>query len=749
MEERKTSTRKWGKYVVVSTVLVTLIVLLIVLGNQSKAGAENEKNNVEQQLEQEEMLGEINGIMESLAQMDTVLKENQMSLENIEGYRDNVDIRFVELSKSIEQVEKQIRGYQNVTTEENKELDIKLENLANELKHIQESILSSRTELLSVLNNMEEKEKDGREYMEKNFEGLRQSIKDNREQLIKFTKEIAVLLEQIQNEQDEQYQEVIRLLLESEERLSEVTENGMATLLEHMDGQFYDMQIQMENNMVELSEKLAGIRVQIAGTQGELEQLLLDVKNDQAENQKETMETFTSIQNSMNQIYTGFNSAHEEIRELITDLKETTVAGQKELLIVLGEMESGMQESGSENLNQILTNMDEMAVQYDNSFNVLKQEMNQNVSNVGNNVENRLDILETNLRNQNTNLTNVVNQGDEGLRDYISSAFGAVSQRLDSVFQSVSDGKKKLASALLTKGINCKEDATFEEITDAILAIPQELVIGESQIPGTITYEYHYHKDQNGNVQHVEHLAQSGGCYTVPIYHVHTGDSRNGGGCYMVPIIHNHTSSCYETIKKVRQVTGFWFTGQGTGHPCCDNAHGQNYAKYRYTEKVYVNGVLTSSKDGEGDLGYSCGLCVERKAYSHEENSTINNLICGYSEGLNGYQLGCGKDEHTVEAYRTGCGLGDGQIIGAHIVYKNGAAMMSSSAIDIPMETIQEVESTIQEPEKIPEQSEVPEDETTAPYGSEKEEITGNQGEVMAEEQEEAGQEIVTEFQSN
>lgn len=266
MEERKTSTRKWGKYVVVSTVLVTLIVLLIVLGNQSKAGAENEKNNVEQQLEQEEMLGEINGIMESLAQMDTVLKENQMSLENIGGYRDNVDIRFVELSKSIEQVEKQIRSYQNVTTEENKELDIKLENLANELKHIQESILSSRTELLSVLNNMEEKEKDGREDMEKNFEGLRQSIKDSREQLIKFTKEIAVLLEQIQNEQDEQYQEVIRLLSESEKRLSEVTENGMATLLENMDLQFYDMQIQMENNMVELSEKLVGIREQIAGT---------------------------------------------------------------------------------------------------------------------------------------------------------------------------------------------------------------------------------------------------------------------------------------------------------------------------------------------------------------------------------------------------------------------------------------------------------------------------------------------------
>ena len=34
-----------------------------------------------------------------------------------------------------------------------------------------------------------------------------------------------------------------------------------------------------------------------------------------------------------------------------------------------------------------------------------------------------------------------------------------------------------------------------------------------------------------------------------------------------------------------------------------------------------------------------------------------------------GYSLSCGKSNSTIEGYTVGCGLSDGQIIGAHIVY--------------------------------------------------------------------------------
>ena len=40
-----------------------------------------------------------------------------------------------------------------------------------------------------------------------------------------------------------------------------------------------------------------------------------------------------------------------------------------------------------------------------------------------------------------------------------------------------------------------------------------------------------------------------------------------------------------------------------------------------------------------------------------------------------GYSLRCGKSNSTVEGYRVGCGLNDGQITGAHIVYPNIAGV--------------------------------------------------------------------------
>lgn len=244
----------------------------------------------------------------------------------------------------------------------------------------------------------------------------------------------------------------------------------------------------------------------------------------------------------------------------------------------------------------------------------------------------------------------------------------------------MSNGKRKVASALLTKGVSIEKDATFDEICNGILSVPQELVIGVQEIPGTVTYEKHYHLDKNGGTPHSERAAAGGGCYTVPVYHTHTGDSRSGGGCYSVPIVHNHVDSCYTVTKTVRRVTAHWYTGEGTGHACCDNAFGQNRARFAYVDEVYVNDVLVSSTSGEGDLGYCCGLCFDRTAAEQGFTSTVTDISCGYSEGLNGYRTGCGKDNRTVEAYTPGCGFVDGQIVGARIVYDRTAVSRPQAA---------------------------------------------------------------------
>ena len=160
---------------------------------------------------------------------------------------------------------------------------------------------------------------------------------------------------------------------------------------------------------------------------------------------------------------------------------------------------------------------------------------------------------------------------------------------------------------MLTKGVATEEDATFAQIRDAILNIDQKLVIGVQELPGTIRYEYHYHKDAAGGNPHSEQSAQQGGCYTIAHYHVHSKQE----GCYEVEEYHRHTDDC-------------------PGH------------------SVWVDW------DGEGYWGYiyECG--------DRPLNASKEVLICE-------------KSTDTVDSYLPSCGLADGQIIGATIVYDRSA----------------------------------------------------------------------------
>lgn len=745
-EKKQSENRKLIKYAAVIAALTVLITVLFLCGKQSRAESKKQEVNNTDQTNGVEMLGDISEIMENLEQMDGVLEENQLSLKKINESHKDMEVLFGELNSAIEQVENQFRNYENISKTEKTELDIELESIAEELKNIRSDISTAQEENVSLLNRIKTEGAENQEEIEKRLGNLKQILTENRELLSALTGKISIQLEQLQKGQDDKHEEVIKLLVEAEERLTDITENAIITLLENTDEQFALMQAQIADYVNELSERLQSIRGQIADTKGGLELLLLNMENGQNMNHEEIMEAFTAIQKSMHQIVADVDNAHAEMKELILKLQETTAAGQKELLSVLDELERGMQENGSENLNQILASMDEMAVQYSSQFDILKQEMNQNVTDMGNSVDNRLNLLETSIGNQHTNLTNIINQGDTGLREYLSGAFGGMERKLDSVFQSVSNGKRKMASALLTKGVNCKGDATFQEIVDAILSIPQTLVIGETHMPGTITYDYHYHIDGSGTVQHVETLAQRGGCYNRPVHHVHSGDSGNGGGCYTNPVMHTHSEGCYKVTRRVREVTSYWFTGEGTGHSCCSSAHGQNRARYRYVDKVYEDGILISTEEGEGDLGYCCNMCVAGKAYGKAYDSKESSVICGFSEGLNGYELGCGKTGSTVEAYRTGCGLGDGQITGAHITYAKNVMFMTEIIPEIvTKEAVQEEESMIMEEESQEEQCH---ENMEEPAIEQEELVTGE--EIMPEEteqeeviQEEAEQEEI------
>lgn len=177
----------------------------------------------------------------------------------------------------------------------------------------------------------------------------------------------------------------------------------------------------------------------------------------------------------------------------------------------------------------------------------------------------------------------------------------------------MSNGKKKLASALLTKGVSTNEDATFAQLAEAILNIDQKLVIGVEEIPGTIRYQYHYHVDASGNQPHTEKSDTAGGCYTGTHGHVHSVED----GCYKEESYHVHRDDC-------------------SGYP------------------VWVD--WAPGVEPYWGFIYTCG---------EPANATRRVLICSKQAGSTDY-------------YVPSCGLADGQIIGAEIVYDQAHAQVKA-----------------------------------------------------------------------
>lgn len=612
----------------------------------------------------EEMIQELGAISEYLNQLDTAVLHNQESLEGISGYSNNITNQLTELDTALSEIQNTFQDYQNTFQIENGEIETDLAAIMKDLEHIKKEIAISKKTVSSDLKKIRTADKKEHKQIEKKLKELNKSAQKIESRLSSYHENIVSIIEKLKNEESDNHKELLKALENSENVLSQLLSNELSVLKELISQSHYEIKLQIEEDVSMLAGKMESLHVQIADAETELEQLLNHLSENEKEMhkaiQKEIQESFLNLQQSLEQIRTDYNDAHGEIKNLLVRIQETAESNQSDLLVTLEKMEVNMQESSTQNINEILNSIGEMSSDYAVSIDNLKNDISQKIENMDTSVNTKFNQIHSSLSGQYSELTNILNTKDTGLREYLVNAFGSVDKKLESVFTYVSNGKKLLASALLTKGVSCDEDAAFSKIRQAILNIPQKVVIGVEQIPGTISYEYHHHSGTEGT---------SGGCYTQPVYHGHTGDSINGGGCYSVPVIHNHGDSCYKVTRTVRTVTGKWFTGQGTGHACCQSGYGENWAKYRYKEEVFVNDELISTIEGEGDLGYCCGLCFDKKAAKKGFTNTETSIICGYAEGLNGYGLGCGKTTESIVSYVPGCGFTEGQIVGAHIVY--------------------------------------------------------------------------------
>lgn len=626
-------------------IVLALICFYIWKRNESNVVSEELTDIMEiQEADQEKMKQELYSISENLNRMDESIVNNHGMLGEITGYNTELSEKIETLETSLTSVEKNLRECLNKNENISEEIRVNVADIIEKLTTVHEDISDTKETILSLLAELNSAEGSRQEEIEGEFIKVKEELEENKEILKSSYDSLNAAIELLQMQDKKEYEQLLAVMQETEEKMDSLTE-----LISENNK---ILQFQIEKNVELLSGRMDSLHNKISDTQLEIASLLSVMEEADQDRQEEIRAEFADINEDIAQINADFLNTMEEVKALILQLEQTESENHAQLLDVLANMETDMENDSSQNLSQILNTMDALEKNYLSTVALFQEEMSQNFQDMNTSLDSRISNLQETVDNQYSSLTTIVNTGDDGLRSYLDEGFGRLNERLESVFRYVSDGKKLLASALLTKGVSCREDATFSEIYQSILAIPQEVVIGVQEIPGIVSYEYHYHIDGEGNQIHAEKVNASGGCFTAPAYHVHEGSSVSGDGCYTQPVYryHAHSDSCYT---------------YGIVHSCYvihTDSHGTDDIGRNWYTWTYSCGATVSGTSGDGYHGHT--------TYG-------NVLTCGKSTstvaGIAYYTPGCGKTTNTIEGYAPACGFCDGQIIGAHIVYDNSA----------------------------------------------------------------------------
>ena len=490
------------------------------------------------------------------------------------------------------------------------------------------------------------------------------------------------------------------------QELIQTSADGIRSLLEALEQSgeewYTDTNSNINTKVTELMNNLEGIHNNITSTQLDIRQTLVDIQTADAQRMNQIMEEFYGITTDLAAINTSMDTAHEEIRNLITEvetnLKNEADANQSELLGALTEMDNSFEQANTEGFQNLLDSLQAQAENMKSQFDALNSSMAANTSAINQTAENNKTELLNKLASMESNINNTVNNISTGtsisqeiileriaqLEESTNNSLSGISGDLQSVFQRVSNGKALLASALLTKNVVIDEDATFQEIYDAILNIKQETVIGVDRIPGTITYEYHHH----------------------------SGSPENGGGCYTQPSYHQHTGSCYKTCE-------YWESG-------CRDVVDTNDDQVKCTYMV-KHSVCTNGQEQERSRWHA----NDGEHHVNSDSSGTHLVVV------------CGKNEGTFEGYAPTCGLQEGQITGAHIVYDADAVSAAAETYRkemaeenaLAMEKLEELLNSLQQQEPVVDEEETLDEKESEAESQEETEITVDETETATEEE--------------
>ena len=591
---------------------------------------------------------------------------------------------FAHVDEQLSDAKELFDAFQTEYREDIDSTGLKLDQIEGAIAAASEQASTAEQKIKDTLMEMEANDETRQEELTASLEEIQNAIMTAQNQILEVSGAINETLGQMSEQQKADHQELTDALTAMETAITEGMEyhftvmgQDLSAMQEKMEVEFVVMQETFGEGVNVLQGQMTDIHSQIAATQDEIKEILtaMDEKSDMQ--YEEVME---AIEDAVDQINSDMNSAHNNLQGLIRILTADVAMNHRDTLDTLEEMESSMSGTLADNMAQISDSFGNLTLTLEEQFKQVQENQNQAqdeldtvVEELGTDLTENQQIIMDQLTahdqkntNGQENILGAISEHDSsvshdhdtiqgqitehntGIISMLEAFKADISDKLNSVFQFVSNGKKKLASALLTKGVSVNEDATFTEIYEGIMNIPQEIVLGVQQIPGEIAYDYHYHVDGNGNQVNAESHSVSGGCFTAPVYH-------------------SHSNSCYSSAKCGGSVTR---KTSSTHWKCSDTLYCDTHGCYwEDPNETYPSGC------------WHCYCPEETYTECNSCGATNSGSPCGRTVT----KQTCGKSTSTVDSYKAGCGLLNGQIIAAHIVYDQ-AAVSAASVMSLSLE---------------------------------------------------------------
>ena len=623
-EKRERDRAAQRKVTAVCIAVAAIAVILLFAGVKWALGGKTQQSASKEELQQnlkDRMQEEMQTASAYLEKLDGSIAENQEKLNEVTAQLMERQNSLLEVETTQHRLTENAAGMTEQVTELDKRTTTQIQDLKTSMNNVQGQIRETLKKIEEMMRTMENQEVVSQQDAAKSVEEIRkveQSVLEVRQyvdgigsNLNQTHESLRSLLLQLSDSGAGRDSEILTRLSSVENNLKLLLESDVAQIMDSMEKFSTEYQAKLDKMDQMLQGRLQELSEGVSGLESDVGSLQADVKS--------LDENVSSGMNRLGEdMDSGMSRLEENMNSGMSKLEENMNSGMSKL----GEdMDSGMSKLG-ENVNSSVGQIGDSVSGLQNALGGLDEKLSGSVNGMNQGMDGLTKSLQASF--EKLQQTMVKHLGDvniqsgsnsESIKSYIDQVKQELKRDLNQVFTSVSNGKKGLASALLTKAVSVNENATFAEIRDAILRIDQKVVIGVQEIPGSITYEYHHHVNGAGKYPHAEVSATQGGCYTVQVDHVHTEEA----GCYREESYHEHSDSC-------------------SGHP----------------EWVDWAGV-----EPYWGWFYDC------------EDWPLN---------ASRQVLVCDKDEGVADGYAAACGLAEGQIIGATIVYNREA--VESAALE-------------------------------------------------------------------